>query len=96
MASGILKIEHCSSPNANVSASVDVHLVLEKLGSEQTRIGEWVNVIGYVSSIANAPSRGGSNAKASTVHIQALLLWSAGPVDIQQYQLSVQELLQGH
>jgi hypothetical protein len=92
---GILKLEHRSSPNTNVSALVDVRLVLEKLGAEQIRFGEWVNVIGYISSIPNAPSGEGSNARESTVHIQALLLWSAGPLDIQQYQLSVQQLVQG-
>lgn len=94
MASGTLRLEHRSSPNANVSALVDVQLILERLGAEQTRIGEWVNVIGYISLTPSASPGEGLNAEESTVYIQALLLWSAGPLDIQQYQLSVQQLLQ--
>jgi hypothetical protein len=68
---------------------VNVELVLEKLSAEQIRVGEWVNVIGYITLISNA-----ANVKEPTVDIQALLLWSTGPFDIQQYQISVRNLLQ--
>lgn len=78
-----------------MSALVDVQLVLERLGAEQTRVGEWVNVIGYITLGSGAAAGRGSVVKGSTVHIQALLLWSAGPLDIQQYQISVQEVGQG-
>jgi hypothetical protein len=71
---------------------VDVQLVLERLGAEQTRIGEWVNVIGYITLISAAATGQDSSRDESMVHVQALLLWSAGPLDIQQYQISVQVL----
>jgi hypothetical protein len=72
---------------------VDVQLVLERLGAEQTRIGEWVNVIGYITRISkDSAGAAVSRPEVSMVHVQALLLWSAGPLDIQQYQLSVQAL----
>jgi hypothetical protein len=70
-----------------VSALVDLQLVLEKIGHEQTRIGEWVNIIGYVSQ---QPPKISTSSQHIEVHIQALLLWSAGPLDIQQYEASVE------
>lgn len=74
---------------------MDVQLVLEKIGAEQTRIGEWVNVIGYITFISTA-STGGltSSHEESNVHVQALLLWSAGSLHIQRYQLSIPDLSQ--
>jgi len=69
---------------------VDVKLLLESLKSEQTRIGEWVNVIGYITAIllpkTGHNSLGCENAR---VDVQALLLWSAGPIDTQRYEASV-------
>jgi hypothetical protein len=72
---------------------VDVNLVLETLSWEQTRPGEWVNVIGYVTENPgqpNANSPPGTNR--TTACVQAILLWSAGPVNPQQYEESVKAL----
>ncbi|KAK3373568.1 CST complex subunit Ten1 [Lasiosphaeria ovina] len=79
-----------------VRALVDVRLVLGRLGSDQTRIGEWVNVIGYITAVAPLPlptaASNGSDrghVNISTVRAQALLVWSAGPLDVQRYNSSV-------
>lgn len=69
-----------------MTALVDVRLVLERLTSDQRRTGEWVNVMGYVTAILSDNRRPGE----LLVHVQALLLWSAGALDIQQYQASAQ------
>lgn len=90
IATGTLNLHHRDSPDTNVSALVDVRLVLERLGAEQTSNGQWVNVLGYVTSISPTSSNRGE----PMVRVQALLLWSAGPVDVQQYQASVQTLQQ--
>lgn len=94
IASGTLTLQHRDPKGPNVSALVDVQLVLERLGPEQTRIGEWVNVIGYITLISATTTGGASGRDESMVHVQALLLWSAGPLDVEQYRVSV-ELLQG-
>jgi hypothetical protein len=69
-----------------------VQLVLEKIGAEQTRIGEWVNVIGYVTSVSASLAGKSARHDGPSVHVQALLLWSAGPLDVQKYCSSVKLL----
>jgi len=71
-------------------ALVNVDLLLDCLGPKQTRVGEWVNVIGYIKSITNG--RGASGTRTSSVHVQALLVWSAGSVDVQRYEAAVSEM----
>jgi hypothetical protein len=73
----------------SVVALVDVKLVLESLGSEQTRVGEWVNVLGYVTDASPLADGKESSYGSPTVHTQAILLWSAGSFDIRKYEASV-------
>jgi hypothetical protein len=89
-ASGVLTLEHrLQNSTYSVSALVDVNLVLESLGPDQTRIGEWVNVIGYITAIPPITDGKGSNHGTQRVHAQAILLWSSGPLDVQKYEVSV-------
>jgi len=90
VSSGTLELKHCTSSDVNVTVFVDVRLVLEKLSVEQTRAGEWVNVIGYITLIPKAADGKNASSNQPEVHVQALLLWLAGPLDIQQYQLSIE------
>ncbi|KAL1840045.1 hypothetical protein VTJ49DRAFT_916 [Mycothermus thermophilus] len=93
LASGVLTLEHRVSGQARpVRALVDVNLILESLGWQQTRAGEWVNVIGYITDPPGEPHGNGPAYGGLTVHAQAILLWSAGPVDPQQYEASVRAL----
>lgn len=78
----------------SVISLVDVNLVLESLGSEHTRVGEWVNVIGYITDIAPLASNRESSRGRLAVYTQAVLLWSAGPFDIRRYETSVKALEQ--
>ncbi|KAL1864287.1 hypothetical protein VTK73DRAFT_5978 [Phialemonium thermophilum] len=95
-ASGILTLRHPDSPGGdNVSAHVDVELVLSRLAPEHTRRGQWVNVIGYVTlvpALSGSTKFSISSEEGQVVHVQALLLWSAGPLDIQQYTRTVEVL----
>ena len=63
---------------------MDVNLLLNTLGHEKTRVGEWVNVIGYVTrkQRMGKPTTPGGFA----VHVQALVVWSTGPLDVQRYE----------
>lgn len=79
-------LEHNHPAGTSVSALVDVNLVLETLNTDQTRVGEWVNVIGYVTSAVSPAETKSADPRGAKVHIQAVLLWSTGPLDVQQYQ----------
>ncbi|KAI0454339.1 CST complex subunit Ten1 [Xylaria acuta] len=79
-----------------VEAVVDVKLLLETLRSEQTDIGQWVHVIGYLTSVNPASpvtatdSRHPSRSKtAARVGVQALLLWVARGLDLGTYEKSM-------
>ncbi|PFH61334.1 hypothetical protein XA68_17636 [Ophiocordyceps unilateralis] len=80
MASASLFLGHLWPRDSGVLVAVDVKLVLQALGEELTRVGEWVNVIGYVV----AGERGGG----ASVRVQALMVWPTGPLDIQRYETS--------
>ncbi|KAK4225333.1 CST complex subunit Ten1 [Podospora fimiseda] len=93
LSSGTLTMEHrLSDDNRPVMAAVDVNLVLESLGSDQTRFGEWLNVIGYITSTGHKVQNGAK----STVQVQATLVWSAGPLNLQTYEASVRALSSGN
>ncbi|KAK4242554.1 CST complex subunit Ten1 [Achaetomium macrosporum] len=92
-ASGVLTLEHrLPEETCSVLALVDVNLILESLGSDQTRIGEWVNVIGYITDVPPLADGKDPSQRRPTVHAQAILLWSAGPVDVRRYETSVKAL----
>jgi len=95
--SGVLALEHRLADEAlSVHALVDVALVLESLGTEQTRGGEWVNVIGYITDIVPFADIKDESRGTPTVHTQAVLLWSAGAFDIRRYETSIRALEQAN
>ncbi|KFX91167.1 hypothetical protein V490_06043 [Pseudogymnoascus sp. VKM F-3557] len=92
------------------AALIDLTLLLSSTPLPPTNIGEWVNVIGYITAQQSAPSprppseskkgdngrRGGAGkgehsqshttSTSTSTSIQALLLWSAGSVNVQEYE----------
>ncbi|KAK4139867.1 CST complex subunit Ten1 [Dichotomopilus funicola] len=91
--SGVLALEHrIPGESHSVTAQVDVNMVLQSLGSEQIRTGEWVNVIGYITEIAPSTDDGERDSRRTTVQAQAVLLWSAGPFDLRRYEASIMAL----
>lgn len=96
-ASGILTLQHHHQTQDSrcVAALVDVTLVLRTLKSDQVRIGEWVNVIGYVTAVKPSSIRENEAFLAhvhTQVRVRALLLWSSGPLETQRYNESVHAL----
>lgn len=86
---GQLTLHHNFPKSCEIRVVVDVRLLLEKLNAEQTSVGQWVNVIGYVSAAPSTPPVKQSNKRKmgpSTVHVQALMLWPSGPLDIGRYE----------
>lgn len=83
---GILILEHDYLSKADVRAMVDINLLLENLGTNQTSVGSWVNVIGYVKSTPNASTSKSAIDGVPRVHIQAIVLWPTGPLDVHSYE----------
>ncbi|MCJ1412395.1 hypothetical protein MMC19_006489 [Ptychographa xylographoides] len=74
-----------------VSAVVDVNLLIETLKSTDTQTGEWVNVIGYVGDKNSTGTRTARTEPGSKeVQVQALMVWSAGALRIEEYEKAVQ------
>ncbi|OAA33536.1 Telomere length regulation/capping, TEN1 [Moelleriella libera RCEF 2490] len=47
---------------------------------EVTRVGEWVNVMGYVAD---------GHVEGTAAHVQALIVWATGPFDVRDYEKAV-------
>ncbi|KAI9881149.1 MAG: hypothetical protein M1830_007127, partial [Pleopsidium flavum] len=93
----LLTLQHkypTSSPTPS-TASVDVNLLLSTLKSTDTQFGEWVNVIGYVALGPVPESRvcktSAEGARRVTVFVQAVMLWSAGSVNLGEYEKVLEE-----
>ena len=70
------------------AANVDVNNLLDVLNVETTQVGAWVNVIGYVRQ--NIEMQPTSKSRGSTV--DAVLIWSAGAVKLDEYEAAVTAL----
>ncbi|ROT41345.1 hypothetical protein SODALDRAFT_397125 [Sodiomyces alkalinus F11] len=82
----ILILKHESPHGSDTNVFVQTDLILENITAEHTRVGEWLNVIGYLTAgaLGQAPRRDSRDA-----YVQALLLWPAGPFDIRRYERSL-------
>ena len=72
---------HMYPPGTNETVRVNIELVLETIQPGLTHVGQWVNVVGYI--------REGKGS--SPVHVQALLVWLTGPLDLGRYEKSLQD-----
>jgi hypothetical protein len=84
----VLTLEHNFPERNGHQALVDVNLLLETLKSSDTCLGEWLNVVGYVT----LPHPEEKTAAHST-HIQAIMVWSAGAVKLNEYEMGLTERL---
>ena len=87
---GEVILQHKSQDCRDKTALVDVNLQLETLSTSLTRIGEWVNVIGYVAKQESKLSHDGKNVSHFT-SIQAIIYWSAGAITVEEYEEAVAE-----
>ncbi|KAL2045664.1 hypothetical protein N7G274_002094 [Stereocaulon virgatum] len=99
---GILELQHAylpSSSHKRVLALVDVNLLLETLKREDTQVGAWVNIIGYVEGLVKEGKtrekdvEEGSDEGPTYMRVQAIMLWSAGGVNIGEYERALEERL---
>ena len=59
LSTGVLELQHAYATPSDTSivASVDVNVILESLNREDTQVGAWVNVMGYVEEVAKERKR---------------------------------------
>lgn len=88
---GVLTLEHNYPPKNLTRAMVDVGLLLNSLAPNETQIGEWVNVMGYVRSSQNQQMRSPGSSGNRETKIQAIVLWSAKAFDLQGYERSLEQ-----
>ncbi|EEU45490.1 uncharacterized protein NECHADRAFT_102654 [Fusarium vanettenii 77-13-4] len=84
--SACLSLAHLYPRDTNVTALVDVSLLLETLNSEQTRVGEYLNIIGYITAKKVLRDVKLSSREEVQVSVQAIALWSTGSMDLQKYE----------
>ncbi|KAH7204303.1 CST complex subunit Ten1 [Fusarium oxysporum] len=84
--SACLFLSHLYPRDSNATAVVDVSLLLESLTAEQTRVGEFVNVIGYITEQKMTRDKKQPYQESKQVCVQAIVLWSTGPMDLQKYE----------
>ncbi|ESZ97513.1 hypothetical protein SBOR_2060 [Sclerotinia borealis F-4128] len=86
--SALLMLEHNFPVSNGIKAYVNVKLLLDSLKSHETRIGEWVNIVGYIADL-----RGQQDTKdrlpGIEIYIQAIVLWSSGPIQLDAYERSL-------
>ena len=73
-----------------MKAQVDVKLLLNTLKSTDTQIGEWVNVIGYITIDQQIPPKQ-PNGHNSDIQVQAIVLWSSGSLKLGGYEKSLDQ-----
>lgn len=78
-----VRLGHVYPPGTNVLVAVDLRLVLETIEPGMTSVGEWVNVIGYVVG-------GWGSEEGADGRVQALVMWSTGPLDVGEYERAVE------
>ncbi|MCJ1338938.1 hypothetical protein MMC09_004227 [Bachmanniomyces sp. S44760] len=91
-ATGILSLTHprpvsnleTADPSSNIVVSVDINLLLDAVKTTDTQIGEWVNVIGYLETKVTGIAKNG--AAKSRNYVQGIMLWSAGPIKLREYE----------
>jgi hypothetical protein len=85
-ASATLLLHHRCPIDSRVEAVVDIRLLLETMRTENTQVGEWVNVLGYVTTPPVPKDCVQHPDGSRQVWVRAVLLWSTGPLKIDEYE----------
>lgn len=98
---GHLTIEHNYPHGTEMElprrTTVDINLILSTTKIDVLQSGSWINIIGYVrhkpllKTQQTRPGRTGTLQRQSTV--QAVLVWSAGAVHVEDYEKTLEDHL---
>ncbi|KAI9831673.1 MAG: hypothetical protein M1819_004739 [Sarea resinae] len=97
ISTGTLSLIYGHADNTPVPcvAHVDVRLLLSSLKSTDTEVGEWVNVIGYIAVPPRTMKKSTmAMQRAQHVNVQAIMLWSAGAIKIDDYERTLEQRLE--
>jgi hypothetical protein len=83
----VLTLEHNFPTGNTLKVLVDIKLLVSTVKTNETQIGEWVNVMGYIQS----QPRQNTTEFVRYVEIQAIVLWSSGPFNLERYEISLSE-----
>ncbi|KAL4975065.1 CST complex subunit Ten1 [Aspergillus desertorum] len=72
------------------SVSVDINAVLDTVTWEELCVGAWINVIGYVR---REPGQNSMREPSDSVHVDAVVVFPAGTVDLGEYERILCDLL---
>lgn len=82
------------------SVAVDVSPLLESLKSEDLSVGTWLNVVGYIrplqhesQSQSQRSSRRNSARGGPLCVVDAVMIFSAGSIEISEYECILSDLL---
>lgn len=87
---GHLLVEHAypSTGSPIPTAHIDVNVVLETTKPSTLQDGTWINVMGYLRRVASRDSMNHKNLPPPLV--QAVLIWNAGGIDVEEYEKAMQ------
>jgi len=109
LSTGTLTLQHAypPPPHSCATVQVDANLLLGNMKSTDTRIGEWINVIGYIewgASKAQGAKKVEGNGirkrrpraedvvkRGGEVKVQAVMLWSAGAIKLGEYEKHLED-----
>jgi hypothetical protein len=83
----VLTLEHNFPLGNRARVFVDIKLLVTTVKSNEIQIGEWVNVMGYVQP----QNEHKPTSSDQHVEIQAIVLWSSGPFNIERYEKSLEK-----
>ena len=89
-----LTLQHRYPASAAVAAAVNIDLTLSTLKVTDTQVGEWVNIMGYITDGTQSKgveSRKEGNDLGLIVSVQAIILWSAGSIKLGEYERTLDE-----
>ena len=97
VATATLHLRHkCPASQTPVEAHVNLAPILESVVRVEVEIGSWLNVIGTIAenirgtelSVRAADCQSGNRRRTPSriVHVQALMLWSAGGINVADYE----------
>lgn len=84
-----LRTHYPATAKRSVAAVVSIDNLLETVKYELLEVGAWLNVIGYIRPMPGAER---SKGLFQVVFVEATMMWPAGAVKLDRYDVAVQEL----
>ncbi|KAI9824938.1 MAG: hypothetical protein M1832_001543 [Thelocarpon impressellum] len=87
-----LVLRHQYPVQSSSAALVNIFILLDTVSASDLQVGEWLNVIGYVSiSSTDAALKNERPATSPRVYVQAIAVWTAGAIKLGEYEKVLEE-----